>query len=220
MATGNRSRSLRAVLARESDRGLETLAGEIVSARAVAFEVLVTALDDLSLARTTAAGVGLLDASSGNAPPAVPAVRSPGSIPSTRSSVTASPTSPGMPMPPAPPSPPVTSAMPSATPSSWASAAEASHQVERAATTTVQMPQKPVRPGVDLDTPSPEPGDVVDHFAFGRADVIKSDGDRLHLRVHKDGRIREIALEMLRVTRLDGDGPVGATRRFKLERRL
>jgi hypothetical protein len=71
---------------------------------------------------------------------------------------------------------------------------------------------------VDLDTPSPEPGDQVDHFAFGRADVVKSDGDRLHLKVHKDGRVREIALEMLRVSRLpdDDDGK----RRFKLERRM
>jgi len=63
----------------------------------------------------------------------------------------------------------------------------------------------------------PEAGDVVDHFAFGRCDVVKSDGDRLHLRIHKDGRIREIALEMLRVTLLDGDG---TGRRFKLERRI
>jgi hypothetical protein len=105
---------------------------------------------------------------------------------------------------------------------SWAAAAEASTQVEsRAAAATIQMPQRPTRPGaIDLDAPVPEPGDVVDHFAFGRADVIKSDGDRLHLRVHKDGRIREIALEMLRVTRLEGDGPTGVARRFKLERRL
>ena len=69
----------------------------------------------------------------------------------------------------------------------------------------------------DLEAPVPEAGDVVDHFAFGRCDVVKSDGDRLHLRIHKDGRIREIALEMLRVTPLDDDG---TGRRFKLERRI
>ena len=74
-----------------------------------------------------------------------------------------------------------------------------------------------MRPGPDLDAPVPEAGDVVDHFAFGRCDVVKSDGDRLHLRIHKDGRIREIALEMLRVTPLDADG---TGRRFKLERRI
>jgi hypothetical protein len=75
-----------------------------------------------------------------------------------------------------------------------------------------------VRPGLDLDTPAPEPGDEVEHFAFGPAEVLRSDGDRLHLRVRKDQRIREIALEMLRVARLpDGDD---GKRRFKLERRL
>jgi hypothetical protein len=79
------------------------------------------------------------------------------------------------------------------------------------------VPQRPARPEIDLDAPVPEAGDVVDHFAFGRCDVLKSDGDRLHLRVHKDQRIREIALEMLRVTRLEDSGP---KRRFKLERRI
>jgi hypothetical protein len=73
-------------------------------------------------------------------------------------------------------------------------------------------------PTADVETPIPEPGDAVEHFAFGRADVVKSDGDRLHLRVHKDNRIREIALEMLRVTRLP-DSEEGR-RHFKLERRM
>jgi hypothetical protein len=80
------------------------------------------------------------------------------------------------------------------------------------------IPQRPARPPTDFDTPYPEPGDSVEHFAFGRAEVVKSDGDRLHLKVHKDGRIREIALEMLRVTRLaDADD---GKRHFKLERRM
>jgi hypothetical protein len=80
------------------------------------------------------------------------------------------------------------------------------------------MPTRPARPGVDLDTLAPEAGDSVDHFAFGRADVLRSDGDRLHLKVHKDGRIREIALEMLKVTAMP-DAEDGR-RRFRLERRL
>ncbi len=80
------------------------------------------------------------------------------------------------------------------------------------------MPQRPPRPPTDFDTLYPEPGDAVEHFAFGSAEVLRSDGDRLHLRVHKDGRIREIALEMLRVTRLPDteDGK----RHFRLERRM
>jgi hypothetical protein len=47
--------------------------------------------------------------------------------------------------------------------------------------------------------------------------VVKSDGERLHLRIPKDGRIREIALEMLRVIPLDSEG---TGRLFKLERRI
>jgi hypothetical protein len=63
----------------------------------------------------------------------------------------------------------------------------------------------------------PEAGDVVDHFAFGKCDVLKSDGDRLYLRMHKDGRIKEIALEMLKVTPL---GEEEGKRSYKLARRL
>ena len=108
----------------------------------------------------------------------------------------------------------------------WSAALEASagapRATERARTParpagSPAAPQRPARPALDLDTPTPEAGDAVDHFAFGRCDVIKSDGERLHIKVHKDGRIREIALEMLRVTRVEDSGNV---RRFKLERRI
>ena len=188
--------SLRALLARETDRGLETLAGEIVSARTVALEVLVTALDDVALERglDATAGVWLLGG-----------VESRGAAELQRKA-------PEMDK-----------------PAAWSSALEASENAETRARPALSssvgaggqavMPQRPPRPpGVDLDAPVPEPGDVVDHFAFGRADVVKSDGDRLHLKVHKDGRVREIALEMLRVSRLD-DADDGK-RRFKLERRM
>jgi predicted DNA-binding protein with PD1-like motif len=199
LSDGEPSFSLRSLLARETDRGLETLAGEIASARTVALEVLVTALDDLAIERTLdpAAGVWLLGgaggASSGAARPA-----------------------------PARPAAPVA-------PPAWSGALEASDHVESEpavrprpaavnVTSGTPMPTRPARPGIDLDTPSPEPGDQVDHFAFGRADVLKSDGDRLHLKVHKDGRIREIALQMLRVTRMpDADD---GRHNFRLERRL
>jgi predicted DNA-binding protein with PD1-like motif len=196
LSSGEPSFSLRALLARETDRGLETLAGEIAVARTVALEVVVTALDDVALERALdpSAGVWLLgsaSASQGYRPAA------------------------------AHPAPP-------AAPPAWSSALEASDHVEgepraRAATpasaaASMPMPPRLARPGVDLDSPTPEAGDSVDHFAFGRADVLKSDGDRLHLRVHKDGRIREIALQMLRVTRMpDGDD---GKHKFRLERRL
>jgi hypothetical protein len=85
---------------------------------------------------------------------------------------------------------------------------------------TAVMPPRPLRPALDLDSLVPDAGDTVEHFAFGPGDVVKSDGDRLHVRAHKDGRIREIALEMLRVSLLNGPSDPGGTRHFKLERRL
>jgi predicted DNA-binding protein with PD1-like motif len=196
LSAGEPSFSLRALLARETDRGLETLAGEIAVARTVALEVVVTALDDLALERALdpAAGVWLLGS------------------PSASAGYRPAPARPATP----------------AAPPAWSSALEASDHVEgeprartaATASASASMPTPPrlARPGVDLDSPTPEAGDSVDHFAFGRADVVKSDGDRLHLRVHKDGRIREIALQMLRVTRMpDGDD---GKHKYRLERRL
>jgi hypothetical protein len=79
------------------------------------------------------------------------------------------------------------------------------------------LPQKPARAQqTDSDSPYPDAGDQVEHFAFGPCEVVKSDGERLHLRVQKDGRIREIALEMLRATRLSSDGTRST---YKLERK-
>jgi predicted DNA-binding protein with PD1-like motif len=201
LVEGEPSFSLRALLARETDHGLETLAGEIASARVVALELLVTAFDDLALERSLdePAGVWLLGTRSSSAP--ARAVRAP---------VAQAP----------------------GPPAAWTSALEASERaIERepprarptatisSAASSPPIPQRPARPQpVDQEGPFPEPGDSVEHFAFGRADVVKSDGDRLHVKIHKDGRIKEIALEMLRVSRLD-DGE-GGKRRFKLERRM
>jgi hypothetical protein len=113
--------------------------------------------------------------------------------------------------------------------SAWSAAIAASPEPERepprrlpasspAVTPAMIPPRIAVRPMVEDESPIPEAGDVVEHFAFGRCEVLKSDGDRLHLKVGKDSRIREIALEMLKVVSL-GETEDGK-RRFKLERRL
>ncbi|MFO0665707.1 MAG: hypothetical protein U0174_17250 [Polyangiaceae bacterium] len=73
------------------------------------------------------------------------------------------------------------------------------------------------RPQANFDQDFPEARDLVEHFHFGRAEVLKSDGDRLHVKVARDGRIKEIALQMLKVTRKDDEGGV---RVFKLDRKV
>jgi hypothetical protein len=67
------------------------------------------------------------------------------------------------------------------------------------------------------EEPVPEAGDLVDHFAFGKCEVLTSDGDRLRIR-DLDGpkRIREVSLAMLRVTEpTESDGK----RLFRLVRK-
>jgi predicted DNA-binding protein with PD1-like motif len=192
LANGDVSCGLRAVLARETDRGLETLAGELVSAHVIALEVLVTAFDDLTAIRELhPSGAWLLASATSAAPEAAPSAPSAPSI-------------------------------------AWQAAAKASEEAPRPPAQKpapsgpgAPMPLRPVRPAApeEDDQPCPEAGDTVQHFAFGRCDVVKSDGDRLHLRVGKEGRIKEIALEMLRVTILPSEE--GQTsKHYKLDRKL
>lgn len=194
---GEPSLSMRAILARETDRGLETIAGEIVAAGALALEAIATSLDDASIERALDASAGIWLLGGAAAAPTRAAAH-----------------------PQAAPRAAATPAWSAALEASTAEAAEepSPRPVASPTATAAPMPRRPSRPGIDLDAPSPEPGDVVDHFAFGRCDVLRSDGDRLHLKVHKDGRIREIALEMLRVTPLETTGE--GKRHFKLERRM
>jgi predicted DNA-binding protein with PD1-like motif len=210
---GDVALSMRGVLARETERGLETLAGEIVAARVVALEAFVTALDDAAIGRSldANAGVWLFEGggSTGVAAPA-PAAARPGAAPPPAGPppawAAAVAASQDLPHPAASPSPPRAPAAPSGGGGGGGSS------------TGAAMPPRPVRPQeVEQDSVFPEAGDEVEHFAFGRCEVLKSDGDRLHLKVGKDGRIREIALEMLRVTPQPGDGP---RRRFRLDRRM
>jgi hypothetical protein len=67
------------------------------------------------------------------------------------------------------------------------------------------------------DEPVPERGDLVEHFAFGRAEVLSVEGERLVLRdLYGPGRIREIALDRLIVKGpLEHDGK----RLYRLEKR-
>ena len=83
------------------------------------------------------------------------------------------------------------------------------------------MPLRPVKPVQQEEEEQlmPDAGDIVEHFAFGRCEVVKTDGDRLHVRLGKDGRIKEIALEMLKVSSLPPEEGQ-TTRHYKLARKL
>jgi predicted DNA-binding protein with PD1-like motif len=194
---GDVSFGLRAVLARETDRGMETLAGEIVRARIVGLEILVAAFDEHAIPRVVDAGARVWLLGEGATQPARAA--------------------------PAPQRAPEPTPQP---PPAWNEAVAASPPADRAKPAAMPLqaalPPRPVRPPPKEDedsasSVSPEAGDVVEHFAFGKCDVLKSDGDRLYLRMHKDGRIKEIALEMLKVTPI---GEEEGKRAYKLARRI
>jgi len=214
LANGDVSCGLRVVIAHETDDGvIETVAGDLLDARVNALEVHVTAFDEVVATRQLdASGVWLLDATSASVPAAATppprpvaatAAATPPPMTSFSAAVRASETPPS-PLPAAPPAPP-----PIARPSPTFSMGSNAMPTRIA---------KPVLPEEE-DQAVPEPGDIVEHFAFGRCEVVKTDGDRLHLRLPKDQRIKEIALEMLRVELIP---PVeGETsKHYKLARKL
>lgn len=210
LSAGDVSCGLRVVLAHETDAGVETVAGELMEAQVLALEVHVTAFDEVVATRELdASGVWLQNATSSNvattsavAPPA-PAARTSAASPQPSFSQVVR----DEPAPP-PPAPVAAAAAPPAVrPSPTFSSATAMPSPIRAL----------AKAGAEEDDAIPEPGDVVEHFAFGRCEVVKTDGDRLHLRLPKDQRLKEIALEMLKVTALE---PVDGRRHFKLSRKL
>ncbi len=101
--------------------------------------------------------------------------------------------------------PSVAAASPPPTPNSaWGAAFnEAAKHAETAPESTA--PQLPRR------------GDSVDHFAFGRCEVVKCDGERAHLRLTKDGRIKELAMDLLKISFLGFDA--AGARRYRFDRK-
>lgn len=190
---GATSIRLSATLARHTDVGLSVVGGQLLSARAFAVEILVTVIDDPQLTRAPdeRTGLALLGARAGaviDVPRAAPVPRE---APQQASSAFASPP------PPAAPTHVATAPTPSAGDGP-------------------PLPVKPMRPKDDIEV-YPDIGDSVTHFAFGECTVIDSIGDRIRLRQDKDGRVREVALSMLRI-----DSPTtleDGRRFFKLARK-
>jgi len=227
LANGDVSCALRAVLVRETDTGLETLAGEIVSATVKAADGIAVALDDVTATREAGFFGNLTVSAPAPSSPSLPAA------PAVAPAVAPAPAPPPAPAPApapaaAPPPPPVVAApapsapvvAPPSAPISEPEVAKPRPSPTYSTQTGMGMPMRPVKPVKDEeDQICPDAGDVVEHFAFGRCEVVKSDGDRLHIRLGKDGRIKEVALEMLKVTPLPPvDGATG--KHFRLDRRL
>jgi hypothetical protein len=76
---------------------------------------------------------------------------------------------------------------------------------------------RPVRPQEDVEV-YPEVGDHVTHFHFGECVILSSDGDRIRLRQDRDGRVREVALTMLKIEPPTIDAESGK-RHFRLLRK-
>jgi predicted DNA-binding protein with PD1-like motif len=228
-ANGALSIGMRVVIARDTDSGLETLAGELTSATVVGLEALVTALDDVKVDRALdeKAGVWLVlgRGASAGVTPAKPAIaveeRKEMAEAQNPSDVAAPATASAGPVVGAPKAA-------ESSPGAWSQAVTGGVEAAKDGAPAVRAPFRsggpgsamPARPPPRADTSHdvlPEEGDAVEHFAFGSCDVVKSDGDRLHLKVRKDGRIKEIALEMLRVQLLESEGTV---RRFLLQRKM
>lgn len=81
----------------------------------------------------------------------------------------------------------------------------------------VPVPMRVHRAQPELET-YPEVGDQVVHFAFGRCEVVLSDGDKISIR-EDGGRTRSVGLAMLRIGKPTVD-PATGKRVFELGRRL
>lgn len=184
---------LSVTLARETDLGNEVCAGELVWARVHAVEICVTLFDDaVSLhSEEPRAGTAALAPTT---PSAVDAQRPAPATSPIAAPVEAEPTPPRAP--PRAPAP--------------------------VQTATVEMltPPAPLRRREPEDTSEiyPEVGDRATHFHFGECTIISSDGERIRLRQERDGRIREVSLDMLRIEPPTTDGGTGQ-RTFLLSRK-
>jgi predicted DNA-binding protein with PD1-like motif len=187
LTRGTLAITTRAVLALRDTFGERMAAGAVEAARVDGGEVLVSGFAGTDLVRTMRSDAGVwlfqLEAELAGAPRSATRDDEPRATKSAAA-------------------PPVTP-----TASAWAALADASEAVTSA-------PATPPRPGVAKtmqparitsahsgdDDPIVEQGAVVEHFTFGEGDVLKSDGERVHVRFERDGRIREFSLAVLKVT--------------------
>jgi hypothetical protein len=187
LTRGSLAVSTRAVLAMRDSFGERVTAGSVEGARIDGGEVLVTGFPGTDIVRTLRgdAGVWLFQLEAEAAvSPGVARARERERDDEPRAA--------------RPAAPPV--------PSAWAALADASDAVTTAPPRDARLPKAspPGRTaphaGGDDDEAFVEQGAVVEHFSFGEGDVLKSDGERVHVRFERDGRIREFSLAVLTVT--------------------
>jgi hypothetical protein len=213
---------LSVTLARETELGLTLAGGTLLAARARSLDLHVTVFDDLQLQRSadergTSTLTGKKHSSVLSAEPArAPVIEARYPVTEARAP---EPRAPEPVRAPEPARAPVV--IPAARGSEPRAAAV---PVYPPVAPSAQMPPgggniptKLVKPKEDIDDIYPEVGDLVHHFAFGDCTVIASNGDQISLRVEPDGRVRAVALAMLKIEP-QPDGPDGK-RRFKLARK-
>jgi len=177
-------------LARQTELGHQTISGHVRWARASALDLHVTVFDDLVLERLTddfgfSAALHASSRASGT-PAKMVLEEAPREVVVTAPVVQAKPVV----------------KEPEAKP----------HVKEPEVKPLVREPEVELKPGPALTPPTrlakpqddsreiyPDVNDMVTHFSFGECEVIGSDGERIRLRQIKDGRVREVALEMLKI---------------------
>ena len=222
MESGALVLNMTVTLARETDAGNEIIAGQLVWARAFAVELCVNALDDLTLTRAVDERTGLAKLSGRRsaavlveAPVArveAPAAPVRAEAPAAHIELPAAPVAriERIELPAAPPrvepvAAPVRAAAPaySPPPAPKTDAARAALHYGTSTAAPSEAPTILTRPNrvnkQETMDAYPEIGDAVGHFHFGECTVISSDGDRIRLRQDKDGRVREVALAMLKI---------------------
>jgi predicted DNA-binding protein with PD1-like motif len=187
LTRGSLAITTRAVLAMRDSFGERVTAGSVEGARIDGGEVVVTGFPGTDIVRTLRADAGVwlfqLEAEMAASPGVARARDRDDDTRGTRPASTAAPG-------------------PS---SAWAALADASDAVTSAPIRNDRLPKasppgRPAAPSGDDDEVFVEQGAVVDHFSFGEGDVLKSDGERVHVRFERDGRIREFSLGVLKVT--------------------
>lgn len=186
---------LYATLARQTDLGHQTFSGHLRWGRASALDLFVTVFDDLVLERLTDEhGFSAALHATTRAPSAA----------TTRVVVEE-----------APREPVAVQTVVAAKPAPRENELDLKLQPSAPALTP---PARPAKPQDDSVETYPDVNDLVNHFHFGECEVMGSDGERIKLRQIKDGRMREVALAMLKIEGPSTDAATGK-RQFKLSRK-